>query len=91
MDFLFIADPLESFKIQKDSTLSMMRAAQEAGHRLWFCQSRNVLWRNVVVVADLGLYDYCALRLIWVCMTIVRWCQSLKGRGWSYRNGRVQV
>lgn len=52
MDFLFIADPLESFKIQKDSTLAMMRAAQEAGHRLWFCQSRNVLWRDDFVVAD---------------------------------------
>ena len=52
MDFLFIADPLESFKIQKDTTLSMMRTAQEAGHRLWFCQSRNVLWKDDVVVAD---------------------------------------
>ena len=52
MDFLFIADPLESFKIQKDSTLAMMRAAQEAGHRLWFCQSRNILWRDDFVVAD---------------------------------------
>lgn len=52
MDFLFIADPLESFKIKKDSTLAMMRAAQEAGHRLWFCQSRNILWRDDLVVAD---------------------------------------
>jgi glutathione synthase len=52
MDFLFIADPLESFKVKKDSTLAMMRAAQEAGHRLWFCQSRNILWRDDIVVAD---------------------------------------
>ena len=52
MDFLFIADPLESFKISKDSTLSMMRVAQEAGHRLWFCEARNVLWRGNAVVAD---------------------------------------
>jgi glutathione synthase len=52
MDFLFIADPLESFKIKKDSTLAMMRVAQEAGHRLWFCQSRNVLWKDNLVVAD---------------------------------------
>jgi len=52
MDFLFIADPLESFKIKKDSSLAMMRAAQEAGHRLWFCQSRNILWRDDLVVAD---------------------------------------
>lgn len=52
MDFLFIADPLESFKIYKDTTLAMMRAAQGAGHRLWFCQSRQILWKDNVVVAD---------------------------------------
>jgi len=52
MDFLFIADPLESFKFKKDSTLAMMRAAQELGHRLWFCQSRNILWKDDLVVAD---------------------------------------
>ena len=52
MNLLFIADPLDSFKIQKDSTFAMMRVAQEAGHRLWFCQSKNVLWRDDYVVAD---------------------------------------
>ena len=52
MDFLFIADPLESFKVKKDSTLAIMRAAQEAGHRLWFCQSRNILWKDDLVVGD---------------------------------------
>ena len=52
MDFLFIADPLESFKVSKDSTLAMMRAAQSAGHHLWFAQSRNILWRDETVVAD---------------------------------------
>ena len=52
MDLLFIADPLESFKIKKDSTLAMMRVAQEAGHHLWFCQSRNILWKDDFVVAD---------------------------------------
>ena len=52
MDFLFIADPLESFKVSKDSTLAMMRAAQSAGHHLWFCESRNILWRDQSVVAD---------------------------------------
>ena len=52
MELLFIADPLESFKIQKDSTLAMMRVAQEAGHQLWFCESRNILWKENAVVAD---------------------------------------
>ena len=52
MYFLFIADPLESFKVSKDSTLAMMRVAQSAGHHLWFCESRNILWRDQSVVAD---------------------------------------
>ena len=52
MNLLFIADPLESFKIKKDSTLAMMRVAQEAGHHLWFCESRNILWKDNLVVAD---------------------------------------
>jgi glutathione synthase len=52
MDFLFIADPLESFKIHKDSTLAMMRVAQGAGHRLWCCESRNLLWKDSLVIAD---------------------------------------
>lgn len=52
MDFLFIADPLESFKVKKDSTLAMMRAAQAAGHRLWFCQSSNLLSKENLVLSD---------------------------------------
>ena len=30
----------------------MMRAAQAAGHRLWFCQNRNILWKDDLVIAD---------------------------------------
>jgi len=44
MKFLFIADPLESFKVEKDSTLAMMRAAQNAGHAIWYTQSHDLLW-----------------------------------------------
>ena len=36
MHILFIADPLESFKIYKDTTFSMMREAQRRGHRLHY-------------------------------------------------------
>lgn len=57
MIFLFIADPLESFKVSKDSTLAMMRVAQEAGHQLWFCENRNILWRDDFVVADCQSLD----------------------------------
>jgi glutathione synthase len=35
---LFIADPLSSFVIKKDSTLAMMKASQQRGHQVWHCQ-----------------------------------------------------
>ena len=44
MKFLFIADPLDSFKVEKDSTLAMMRVAQNAGHEIWYTQSHDLLW-----------------------------------------------
>ncbi|BEU98225.1 glutathione synthase [Acidovorax sp. DW039] len=44
MNFLFIADPLESFKIYKDTTFSMMREAQRRGHTLSVCEPRHISW-----------------------------------------------
>ena len=44
MKFLFIADPLDSLKVEKDSTLAMMRAAQAAGHAIWYTQSHDLVW-----------------------------------------------
>ena len=35
---LFIADPLSSFVIKKDSTFAMMKASQQRGHEVWHCQ-----------------------------------------------------
>lgn len=44
MNFLFIADPLESFKIYKDTTFSMMREAQRRGYALSVCEPRHISW-----------------------------------------------
>lgn len=38
MRLLFVADPLDTFKVAKDSTLAMMRAASAKGHEVWHCQ-----------------------------------------------------
>jgi len=38
MDYLFIADPLEEFKIYKDSTFAMMQEVALRGHRLFYAQ-----------------------------------------------------
>ena len=46
MDILFVADPLESFKISKDSTFAMMREAQRRGHRLHACEPKDILWQG---------------------------------------------
>ena len=50
MNILFVADPLESFKIYKDTTFSMMREAQRRGHRIVACEPRDLLWQRGGVV-----------------------------------------
>ena len=46
MNILFVADPLEDFKIYKDTTFSMMREAQRRGHRIVSCEPRHIGWRT---------------------------------------------
>src|SRR3954464_12833077 len=46
MDILFVADPLEAFKVYKDTTFSMMREAQRRGHRIAACEPLDLTWRS---------------------------------------------
>ncbi|NWG86696.1 MAG: glutathione synthase [Hydrogenophilaceae bacterium] len=46
MQLLFVADPLASFKIHKDSTFAMMQAAAARGHGLWACEPKDLAWRD---------------------------------------------
>jgi len=46
MDLLFVADPLETFRVYKDSTYTMMREAAARGHRLWACEPRDLRWQR---------------------------------------------
>ena len=50
MNLLFVADPLELFKIDKDTTFSMMREAQRRGHRIVACGPQHLTWRSGDVV-----------------------------------------
>jgi glutathione synthase len=50
MNILFVADPLEVFKVYKDTTFSMMREAQRRGHRIAACEPRHLTWRSGDVV-----------------------------------------
>lgn len=44
MNLLIVADPIEQFKIYKDTTFAMMREAQRRGHRLAVCEPRHIHW-----------------------------------------------
>ena len=46
MHLLFIADPLQSFKIYKDTTFAMMREAQRRGHTLAVCEPQRIKWER---------------------------------------------
>ncbi|QTN23469.1 glutathione synthase [Rhizobacter sp. AJA081-3] len=46
MRLLFVADPLEDFKIAKDSSFTMMREAAARGHMLFACEPRDLVWER---------------------------------------------
>ena len=59
MNLLFVADPLDSFKIYKDTTFAMMREAQRRGHRISVCEPQHISW----VVGGLVQADIQAITL----------------------------
>jgi len=46
MKILFVADPLSTLNIQKDSTFTMMREAQARGHAVWVCETSDLHWQT---------------------------------------------
>jgi glutathione synthase len=46
MHILFVADPLSSFKIYKDTTFAMMREAQQRGHQVLACEPQDLVWQS---------------------------------------------
>jgi glutathione synthase len=52
MDILFIADPLDRFRIYKDSTYAMMAEAARRGHAIYACEPRDLAWTGAHVEAD---------------------------------------
>ncbi|GAB4089280.1 glutathione synthase [Hydrogenophaga soli] len=61
MNLLVVADPVESFKIHKDTTYVMMREAQRRGHAVAVCLPADLSWRSgqpvVARVRHLRLLD----------------------------------
>ena len=49
MKIAFIADPLDEFKIYKDTTYAMMRESAARGHELYVLQQEDLVWHNRTV------------------------------------------
>jgi glutathione synthase len=52
MRIAFIADPLSSFKIYKDSTYAMMVEAAKRGHDLYFMLQEELMWKGGRVIGE---------------------------------------
>jgi glutathione synthase len=52
VNLLFIIDPPDSLKAYKDTTVSMMRAAQSRGHAVHVCEQDALAWRGGSVGAQ---------------------------------------
>jgi len=51
VEFAFIVDPLDSLRAYKDSSVSMMRAAQARGHTLFALEQSDVFWQDGITCA----------------------------------------
>jgi glutathione synthase len=51
LKLLFIADPLETFKVYKDSSLAMMNAAHQAGHQVFHAKAQTLSSSNLGISA----------------------------------------
>jgi glutathione synthase len=49
MKLAFVVDPLDSFKIYKDTTFAIMREAAARGHALHVMEQDDLLWRDATV------------------------------------------
>ncbi len=54
MKLAFVADPLPSFKIHKDSTYAMMVEAAKRGHELYFMLQEGLMWKGGRVVGGIS-------------------------------------
>jgi glutathione synthase len=52
MKIAFLADPLSTFKIYKDSTFAMMREAARRGHQVYAFEQRDMVLEEGVVTAE---------------------------------------
>jgi len=54
MRIAFVADPLSSFKIHKDSTYAMMVEGAKRGHELFFVLQEGLMWKDGRVLGEIS-------------------------------------
>lgn len=54
MRIAFIADPLPSFNVHKDSTYAMMVEAAKRGHELFFVPQEGLIWKQGRVLGEIS-------------------------------------
>jgi glutathione synthase len=69
LKLLFIADPLESFKVYKDTTLAMMNKAFQAGHQIFFAHENSLQYSQSGVVANCVMLEIDLTRNPWYLVT----------------------
>jgi glutathione synthase len=65
MKIAFIADPLASFKIHKDSTYAMMVEAVRRGHELHFTVQEGIMWKGGRAVGECSQLTLTGKQDIW--------------------------
>ncbi|HKA43152.1 MAG TPA: glutathione synthase [Burkholderiales bacterium] len=65
MKLAFIVDPLDSFKIYKDTTFAMMREAAARGHALYAMEQEDLLWRQGTVWGTVRPLELTGKKPIW--------------------------
>jgi len=54
MKLAFIVDPLDDFKLEKDTTYAIMREAAARGHELHVMQQDDLAWHKQIVIGHAG-------------------------------------
>ncbi len=65
MKIAFIADPLDEFKIYKDTTFAIMREAAARGHELYVMQQEHLLWSDNLVSGHASRLHLTGDKAIW--------------------------
>ena len=65
MKIAFVADPLDEFKIYKDSTYAMMREAAARKHELYVLQQEDLVWHDGIVTGHARLLHLTGIKEAW--------------------------